>query len=521
MTDRDQSNSPLVQFSHEEVAPILELRNITKSFAAGQVLKGVDLILKRGEVLGLVGENGAGKSTLLKIVSGVYQKDGGEMRFNGTPVELRDVAHSQQLGISVIYQELSLMPDLSAAENVFINRELTRTGASLAAALDLKAMREKTRRVLRDDLNTIIDPDKLVCDMTLVEQQMVEIARSIYSDAQVIIMDEPTASLGSEERDQLFRIIQRLKSRAHSIIFVSHHLDEVMRVCDRIMVLRDGSKIADGVVKDFTIDRIIREMIGKSVKAQYPKTEVTIGEPIFSVEGLTKEGSYEGISFVLHEGEILGIVGLEGCGKNEVLRSIFGCVSYDRGKIMSHGKTLKIRNMNDAVKARIAFVPANRKTEGLFLNRDVVWNTTIASLSRFQRFGALSPRLQRNATIEYIEQLRIKANAESQEVSTVSGGNQQKVLFSRWMMTDPDVFLLEEPTRGIDVNAKTEVYAAIGSCARGRKGVVVVSSEEEEVLGICDRIIVMRRGTIRAILDAKKTSAAEIKAYSVGGGEET
>jgi ribose transport system ATP-binding protein len=519
MTDSDESANLPLQSSPEDEVPILELRNITKSFGAGQVLKGVDLVLQRGEVLGLVGENGAGKSTLLKIVSGVYIKDSGEMRFNGAPVELRDVAHSQQLGISVIYQELSLMPDLSAAENIFINRELTYAGTGFAAPLDLKVMREKTRQVLLDDLNTNIEPDKLVRDMTLLEQQMVEIARSIYSDAQVIIMDEPTASLGSEERDQLFRIIRRLKDRAHSIIFVSHHLDEVMLVCDRIMVLRDGNKVADGVIKDFTVDRIIREMIGKSVLAQYPKSDVTIGEPIFSVDRLTMKGVFHDISFDLHEGEILGIVGLEGCGKSEVLRSIFGCLAYDSGRITMRGRKLRIRNMSDAVKARVAFVPADRKTEGLFLNRDVVWNTTIASLGRFERYGTLSQRREREATLAYIDQLRIKADAVGQTLSTVSGGNQQKVLFSRWMMMDPDIFLLEEPTRGIDVNAKTEVYSAIGTCARNRKGVVVVSSEEEEVLGICDRIIVMRRGGIRAILDAKKTNAAEIKAYSVGGGD--
>ncbi len=504
----------------EDQDPVLELRNISKSFGAGQVLKGVDLWLRRGEVLGLVGENGAGKSTLIKIICGVHRKDSGEVYFNGTPTEIRDVAHSQQLGISAIYQELSLMPDLTAAENVFINRELTSVGKGMAAVLDLKVMRKRTREILQEDLHIDIDPNKLVTDMTLVQKQMVEIARSIYADAQVIIMDEPTAALGGEEREQLFRLIQRLKDRGHSLIFVSHHLDEVMRNCDRIMVLRDGSKVADGKIENFTIERIIREMVGKSLKAQYPKTEVEIGESIFSVEKLSKKKAYEDISFELREGEIIGIVGLEGCGKNELIRSIFGRLPYDSGAIVARGKKLEIRSMKDAMKMKFAFVPADRKVEGLFLNRDVLWNATIASLDRFVRYGTLAPRRERSATKAYIEQLDIKAELEGQPVSTVSGGNQQKIMLSRWMMMEPDVFLLEEPTRGIDVNAKTEVYAAIGECVKDKKGVIIVSSEEEEVLGICDRIIVMRNGRIRAVLDAKKTDMAEIKAYSVSGGDE-
>ena len=497
----------------------LELRDITKSFGAGQVLKSVSLELRRGEVLGLVGENGAGKSTLIKIICGVHSKDSGEIYFNGTRIEIRDVTHSQQLGISVIYQELSLMPDLSAAENVFINRELTSVGKGLAATLNMNEMRRKTREILQNDLHIDIDTDKLVRDMTLVQKQMVEIARSIYADAQVIIMDEPTAALGAEEREQLFRMIQRLKDRGHSLIFVSHHLDEVMRTCDRIMVLRDGKKVADDAKENFTIERIIQEMVGKSLGAQYPKIDVEIGEPIFSVEKLGRKNAFEDISFELREGEILGIVGLEGCGKNEVVRSIFGCIPHDSGAIVARGKTLKIRSTKDAMKMKIAFVPADRKVEGLFSNRDVVWNTTIASLDRFVHHGTLAPRQERNATKAYIDQLDIKAEPQGQPISTVSGGNQQKVLLSRWMMMDPEIFLLEEPTRGIDVNAKTEVYAAIGECVKNRKGVIVVSSEEEEVLGICDRIIVMRAGRIRAVLDSKKTNTAELKAFSVSGGD--
>jgi ribose transport system ATP-binding protein len=495
--------------------PILELRHITKTFGSGKVLDGVDLTLNKGQVLGFVGENGAGKSTLIKIISGIYGKDSGEILYNGEKTEMRDVAFSQRLGISVIYQELSLMPDLSAAQNLFINREINTTGKGLLAPLHSKKMRLEAQRILHDDLHVEIDPDMPVKDMTLAQKQIVEIARSIYADAQIIIMDEPTSALGREEREQLFAVIHRVKSKGHSVIFISHHLDEVIRVSDRIVILRDGKKVADDTTEHFTVEMIIEKMVGQSLHAQYPKASVEVGKPILSLSKLTKKGVFDDISFSLQEGEILGFVGLEGCGKNEVVRALFGCLPYESGDIVVHGKSLKLKSMKDAMRNKIAFVPAERKVEGLFLNRDLVWNMTIASLDKFTRRGILAARSEKEATASYIAQLRIKAQSPRQAISTLSGGNQQKVMLSRWMMMDPDIFLLEEPTRGIDVKAKMEVYETIGECVKKGKGVIVVSSEEEEVIGICDRIIVMRGGKIQAVLDAKSTSTSEIKAYSV------
>lgn len=499
--------------------PILELKNIKKSFGPIQVLNGIDITLNRGEVLGLVGENGAGKSTLIKIICGIYNMTSGEMYFDGKRVDVQSVEQSQKLGISTIYQELSLMPDLNAAENIFINREIIRGGKSLIFPLNARQMREKAQAILHDELHIHIPVDEPLRYMTLAQKQMVEVARTVYADAQVIIMDEPTAALGAAERAQLFDVIRSLKKKGRSVIFISHHLDEIISVCDKVVVLRDGKKVADDTVDKFSVDRIIEEMVGKPLQAQYPKENVEIGESILSVSNLNRAGSFRNVSFDLREGEILGIVGVEGCGKNEVVRSIFGRTSFDSGEIVKNGKKLRVRTVKDAMKNRIAFVPAERKVDGIFGTQDIKWNMTIASLYNIEKFHTLISKKEKVISDRYMKQLRVKAESIDQNITFLSGGNQQKVMLARWVMMDPDVFLLEEPTRGIDVNAKTEVYRAIGDCVKRKKSVIVVSSEEEEVIGICDRIIVMRKGEISAILDAKKANVAEIKRYSLKSGE--
>jgi ribose transport system ATP-binding protein len=498
-----------------ENIPLLELKNISKSFGPNRVLNGIDLTLNRGETLGLIGENGAGKSTLIKIICGIHSKDSGEIFYNGQKIEIQSVAHSQQLGISTIYQELSVMPDLNATQNIFINRELSKKGENLFAPLNSDTMRKIARQILNDELHSNIDLEKPLKYMTLAQKQMVEIARTIYADAQIIIMDEPTSALGAEEREQLFNVIWGLKGKGRSVIFISHHLDEIMKVCDRVSVLRDGKKVADDITRHFTVDRIINEMVGKSLKSKYPKEKVTIGKTVIAVRNLTKAGSFKDVSFELHEGEILGIVGLEGCGKNEVIRSLFGCTHFDSGVIIKDDRELKIKSIQDALNNKIAFVPAERKVDGLFLKQDIAWNITIASLDQILRHKTVMLKKERKVTKEYIAQLNIKAESYNQNITALSGGNQQKVMLTRWMMMNPDLFLLEEPTRGIDVNAKTEVYQAIGACVKRKKGVIVVSSEEEEVLGICDRIIVMRNGKISGVLEAQKTNTAEIKRFSL------
>ncbi|MFR2318412.1 MAG: sugar ABC transporter ATP-binding protein [Enterocloster sp.] len=492
---------------------VLSMQNICKSFGPVQVLENVDLQLGKGEVMGLIGENGAGKSTLIKILCGIYHADSGEIILNGKKVSIPTAQAAKDLGISTIYQELSIIPDLNAVQNIFLNRELA-PGNSLFSKLKYSEMKEKARKVLEEELKVQMDLDIPLKYVPLAQKQMVEIARTVYANGQIVIMDEPTAALQAEERDKLFSVIRGLKEKGHSIIFISHHLDELMEICDFLTVLRDGHKVDEGPVGEFSVDRIISDMVGKELKNKYPKKDVPIGDVIMKVEGLSDGKAFSDVSFELHRGEILGIAGLEGCGKNEVIRAIFGKNQYNAGTIEINHKTYPNR-IHSAMEQGIAFVPAERKVEGLFLKQDIAWNTTIASLKRICKMNTLSRKEEIKRTESYIQQLHTKANGPNQSVSALSGGNQQKVMLSRWIMTEADVFLLEEPTRGIDVGAKTEVYEAIGDCVKNQKGVVVVSSEEEEVLGICDRVIVMKNGRIAAILNAKTATTEEIKHYAV------
>ena len=502
----------------EENTPFLLMKEINKSFYGVPVLKNASISLNKGECVGLIGENGAGKSTLIKILCGAYKKDSGQIFIDGKEKTINSVEDAQNLGIRTIYQELSLFPTLSVAENIFINNEITRNVASKLSFLDINTMRIEAERILKDVLSVDIDVNKTIENIPFSQRQLVEIARAIYSNGQVIIMDEPTTGLETKEKEKLFNVIYDLKSHGKTIIFISHYLDEVMQVCVRIIVLRDGEVVIEDKTAHMTLDDIITSMIGKVVDNHYPKEKMELGNTVLKVENLSNVKDFNDISFDLHEKEIVGIVGLAGCGKNEILRALFGLVKWQSGKVTLNGEELKFKSVKSAMERKIAFLPAERKSEGIFAIQTVSWNTSIAALKKIMQGWKLSLRKEKLITNKFISELGIKVHSPSMLISRLSGGNQQKVMLSRWFLTDPKVLLLEEPTRGIDVNAKVDVYNLIMRYVKQGNSVIMVSSEEGEVLGICDKIIVIHKGSMVATLDREKTSLEEIKRYSVSAG---
>jgi len=490
------------------------MKGIVKRFPGTLALDNVDMSLKKGEVLGLIGENGAGKSTLMKILSGAYTKDKGKIFINGKEVEINNTDQSQHLGIGIIYQELSLFPDLNAVENIYMHREHTKAGM-----LNRKEMRAEAEKVLAEELDAHFDVTLPVSKLRLAERQLVEIARTLTYNNRIIVMDEPTAALEDAEKELLFATIRRLKERGISIVFVSHHLDELIEICDRAIILRDGEKVADEIVSNLSVEKIIDYMIGKSVDQQYPKEIVDIGDEYLRVENFTMDGHFEDVNFNLRKGEILGLAGLAGCGKNEVARAIFGAQPYTSGKIFLSGNEIKTKNVYSAFKNRFAFLPADRKSDGLFLTQTIKWNITLAAIKKIVR-GLIDRKKEKENVDHFATELGVKMASADDPASSLSGGNQQKVMLARWLMTDPEILILEEPTRGIDVNAKTEVYRLLMKCVKEGKSVIMVSSESPELLGICDRIVVMHDGKVSVILNAEESSEAELAQYSQSGGKE-
>jgi len=477
----------------QDAPTFLELRAIVKRFPGVVALNGVSLDVRAGEVHALLGENGAGKSTLIKTISGVHQPDAGDIRLDGQPIAIRNPHAAQVLGISTIYQEFTLAPDMTVAENMFLGREPLRIRA--LSIVDRRALVRRTREVLAT-LDLQIDAGAVVKELGVAQQQMVEIAKALSLDARLIIMDEPTATLTAHEIDRLFDAVQRLKQRGVAVIYVSHRLDEVKAICNRATILRDGAYVATVPVASTSIDEMIRLMVGRDLKDKFPKVSIEHGEELLRVEQLSRRGVLHEVSFSVRRGEIVGIAGLVGSKRTETARAIFGADRLDGGRIFVRGNEVHIRAPHDAIANGIALIPEDRKRQGIFPPLSVRENVVLSALERFSRNGLLDVSKERTRAQAFVSSLRVATTDVEKRIVDLSGGNQQKVVIAKWLNTDAEVFLFDEPTRGIDVGGKIEVYRLMGELLSRGAGIVMISSELPEILGLSDRILVMREGRI-------------------------
>lgn len=488
---------------------IVELRDINKSFPGVKALDNVSLNLKSGEVLALLGENGAGKSTLMKILSGVYTRDSGEAIIFGENVEHMTPQKAQELGIAIIHQELNMCAHLSVAENIFLGRELTKSGK-----LDNKTMNLKTAEILQK-LNIELEPSTIVGDLSVSKQQMVEIAKALSTNAKILIMDEPTSALTSKEIDDLFVLIHKLKNDGCGIVYISHRLEELQRIVDRVTVMRDGKFITTMNFADTTMHEIIEHMVGREIKEKFPRVECERGQKIFEVKNLNAGKLVRDVSFDLYQGEIVGIAGLMGAGRTELTRVIFGVDKKDSGEIILEGKVLDIKNTMDAIKEGIVLAPEDRKKDGLCTKLSIRENIALPNLDILcQSLGIVDRKKEKIMVEKSVKDLKIKlANAEV-DAGSLSGGNQQKVVVAKWLARNSKVVIFDEPTRGIDVAAKVEIYNLMNELKQNNIGVLFVSSEMPEVMGISDRILVMCDGKLTGEMLTKEATQSKILEYA-------
>ena len=473
---------------------VVELKNTTKIFPGVVALDKMQLAVKPGEILGLIGENGAGKSTLIKVLTGVHQPDEGEIYVNGERKTFKDPNESAAAGIACVYQELNIEKLLSITDNIFINKWIKRPGG----LLDYKTMHKKAKEVMAS-LGQDIDPEKPAGTFGMGVQQMIEIAKAVLIDAK--IMDEPTSSLGEKEVAQLMKTCRELRDRGIGIVFVSHKLEELFELCDRVEVIRDGQYIDTRDIKDWTNDSLIAAMVGRTLDNLFPKEFGTKGEVALKAEHLMEGGVLDDVSFEAYNGQVLGFAGLVGAGRTETMRAIFGADPLDSGKIFIHGKEVKIKTPRHAIQNGIAFLTEDRKGQGLVLQESIRNNVILANMKGFTSGLFLNDKKISEATEANIRDLRIKTPSADEIVGQLSGGNQQKVVIGKWVNTDADIFIFDEPTRGIDVGAKIEVYNVMNRLVKEGKCVIMISSEMPEILGMSDRVIVMRGGRVMATVD--------------------
>ena len=474
--------------------PVIELVGITKQFGAVQALRGVDLSLYPGEVHALVGENGAGKSTLVKILAGIHRPDAGSIKIDGKVVELHNPAQARNAGIAVIHQEPTLFPDLNVAENVFMGRH----PRDRFGRVDWRSMYQEVERLLAS-LDVRLNVYTPVQGLSVADQQLVEIAKALSLDSRVLIMDEPTAALSAHEVQELFAIARQLRDRGVAILFVSHRLEEIFDLADRVTVFRDGARVATAPIAELSTEEIIRQMVGRSLENLYPKSEVEAGEVVLDVRHLARKATFEDISFQVRRGEIVGFAGLVGAGRTEVARVVFGIDRADSGEIRIGGKPAQIRSPKSAMKYGIAYVPEDRHQHGLIMDFSIARNMTLPVLLRQTTvLGLMNYRRERKVAQDYSRQLQVRSAGIDQLVRALSGGNQQKVVLAKWLITNPSVLILDEPTRGIDVGSKAEVHRIISELAGKGLAIILISSDLPEVLAMADRVLVMHEGRIAA-----------------------
>ncbi|HEV2782834.1 MAG TPA: sugar ABC transporter ATP-binding protein [Actinophytocola sp.] len=484
------------------VAPLLALDGISKSFGAVAALRDVRLELFGGEAHALVGENGAGKSTLVKILAGVHVPDAGTITLDGAPLPLSGPADARAAGIAVIYQEPTLFPDLTVAENIFMGRQPRRS----LRRVDTARMRAGAAELFAR-LGVRLDPDRPARGLSIADQQLVEIVKAISLDARVLVMDEPTAALSGVEVERLFSVARSLRDAGTAVLFISHRLDEVFTLCERVTVLRDGRWVCTDPADAVSVDDVVRRMVGREVSAMFPERDPVAGPPRLRVRGLTRHGSFADVSFTVHSGEIVALAGLVGAGRSEVSRAIFGVDRYDAGEVVVDGARLPPGDTAAAIRAGLALVPEDRRQQGLVMELSVERNATLPRRWALTRAGLLFGGTERRAAADWVRRLRVKAGRLIDPVSTLSGGNQQKVVLAKWLATTPRVLIVDEPTRGIDVGTKADVHRLLARLAADGVAVLMVSSELPEVLGMADRVLVMREG--RLVADLPRADADE------------
>lgn len=493
--------------------PVLEMAGITKAYHGVKALDDVSLQVRRGEVHALMGENGAGKSTLMKILTGLVKPDRGTIRFEGREVRIDSPQAAMRLGIAMIHQELNPVPEMTIAENIFLGREPSR-----GIFVDKKRLHRETTELL-ERFEFRARPGDKVAELSVAQKQMLEIIKAVSCDAKLIIMDEPTSALSDGEVRQLFRTMNELRDGGVPMIYISHRMEEIFSMCDRATVLRDGQYVGTEDIKALDSDRLISMMVGRSLDAIYPKESVTPGEIVFEVRGATREPAFDNVSFHVRRGEIVGFAGLMGAGRSETMRALFGIDPLDAGEIRIEGRNVAHRHPADAIRNGLAMVTEDRKEMGLVLSRSIHENMTLARLPLSGGNPFFSPREEAKSVADLSERLRIKMRDTRQPVQTLSGGNQQKVVLAKWLSVKPKVLILDEPTRGIDVGAKAEIYRIMSGLAKEGMAIIMVSSELPEVIGMSDRILVMGNGRIQGEFEGGQATQEMILAAALGGKE--